>query len=316
MKCKQVPVEARNVVVAKLHAGNGVRATEQHAGLVTAQRALAARVRELDRELDVAEGGCGGGVQPEHVTGRQLDEAQRLRRDADLGQALAVVERRERVADAEAGPHRVPGVEEKVARVVRQRQAPRDLIPGLRHAAGAEPEVGVDARQIEPAEQVAVERVLVGLAPEVPEVGAPRADVRLLVVIRGQQEGVAEIVLRLEQERRLEVGRQRRDVEQRAEPFVEQPPARRAAVVVARIVRRAQRAERGLDQPLARIDLDRLEPGGEIDHEPMRGGRVVPAQGVRARRPVDDGDLDRLTNQLPLAPDVDLDVVAARNAPT
>ena len=39
---------------------------------------------------------------------------------------------------------------------------------------------------------------------------------------------MAQVVLRLEQERRLEVGGQRRDVEQRAEPLVEQPPASRA----------------------------------------------------------------------------------------
>ena len=186
---------------------------------------------------------------PRTCPGGELEEPQRSGRDAHLRQALAVLQRRQRVADAEATAHRMPGIEEKIARVVGQDQAPRDLVPGLRPVAGAQPEVGVDARQVDPAEQVAVERVPVGLPAEVPVVGAPQAEVDLLTVVRGQQEGMAEIVLWLEQKRRLEAGRQRGDVEQRAEPLVEQTPARRIAVVVARIVRPPQRAERRLDQP-------------------------------------------------------------------
>ncbi len=41
-----------------------------------------------------------------------------------LRQALAVLERRQRVADAQAAAHRVPGIEEIVARVVGEHQAP------------------------------------------------------------------------------------------------------------------------------------------------------------------------------------------------
>ena len=122
---------------------------------------------------------------------------------------------------------------------------------------------------------------------------------------------MAQVVLRLEEKGRLEVGGERRDVEQRAEPLVEEPPTQRAAVVVTGIVRRAQRSQRALDEPSARIDLDRLEPGGQIDDKAVFGGRVVPAQALGDVRAIDDGDLHRLADQFPFAANLDLHVVAA-----
>src|SRR6202042_3450345 len=80
---QEIPVEARDVIVAKLHAGNGVRAPEEHAGGVTPKPALAARIEQLDGELDVAEGARRADVEAEHVPGGELEEAERARGDAD-----------------------------------------------------------------------------------------------------------------------------------------------------------------------------------------------------------------------------------------
>src|SRR6185312_10800328 len=92
------------------------------------------------------------------------------------------------------------------------------------------------------------------------------------------QDGVPQVVLRLQQKRRLEVGGQLRDVQQRAETLVQEAPAWRAAVVVARVVGRAQRSDRALDQALARVQLDRGQAGRQIDREQVRRLIVVPAQ--------------------------------------
>ena len=118
---KQVPVESRDIVVAELQAADGVGPPEQHAGKVAAEPGQPAGIGQLHGKPDVAERGADVGVEREHVTGCHLEEAERLGADARLRQSFAVLERRQRVGDPEARANRVPGVEEKVARVVGER---------------------------------------------------------------------------------------------------------------------------------------------------------------------------------------------------
>ena len=105
--------------------------------------------------------------------------------------------------------------------------------------------------------------------------------------------------------------RELRHVEERAEALVDEAPARRRAVVVARIVRRAQRAQRRLDEARARIDLDRLEAGGQVGLERRARPARAPGQRARAARAILDAHLDGLEDVVALARDVDRDVDAA-----
>src|SRR6185312_16504093 len=101
---------------------------------------------------------------------------------------------------------------------------------------GRQAEGRVEAREGQAAQRGARQAVARDLAAEVVVVRAAHADLGGLGVKRGHQDGVPQIVLRLQQEGRLEVGGQLRDVQQRAEPLVQESPAWRAAVVVARVV--------------------------------------------------------------------------------
>ena len=74
---QKVPVEARDVVVAKLNAGDGVGPAEQRARQIAAQPLRPGRVGQLHRKPDVAEGGAACRVEAEHVPRRELEEAQR-----------------------------------------------------------------------------------------------------------------------------------------------------------------------------------------------------------------------------------------------
>ena len=263
---QQVPVEAGPVVVAQLEAADRARPRQQLVGAVAAQRQRAARASSAARTA-----GC-------RRTSRCLRRPSPARARAPARTAAAAPRRprpatadrpcRARSACTRRRRGRRPRARDRTgSRACRGpgRGAPPTRQPLCGISPRLSPNVGFRRAPATPAISTLVRLLRSACAAEAVAGADGETDLAGLGVKRLELDAVAQVVLRLGEHADGEVQRRLRDVEQRARAL------RRAAASAAACGcpcadrrRRAAMPTRGLDQPVARIDLDaaRAPPAG------------------------------------------------------
>ena len=309
---RQVPVEIADVAIAQLDARQPPPAAEQLVDAVPAQGQRATQRQQLRPQANVADRRRPAQLARQDVPRGQLQQPLQAEVARQLRQLRAAVEHRQVVHQPSRPTECLPGVDEVVPIVVGKEHVRAESPARLTLLTRGDGVGGIQPAHRQAAADLAGQAVAVGLRSEQPPVDRLQSRLQGSRVTREEDELVAQIVLLLQRDRGGQRRAQAGHVEQRPEPAVDQPPALRAAVVGQWIVELLQGADRALEQTVPGVDLDRRQPGGQVQREPVAGAALRPRQIVGGAGAVHDADLDRLQQVGALARDVDVDVHAHR----